>query len=377
MATKLEELLLHKESKWKNYHNGRTLLEALKEVRSNLKPYIDEAEKGAMSAEIKEVYAKIKAEISELENSDEIASSVLKIIGDEPVLYLNNHGEEHISRVIEKAELIVNYFEGKELSAFEAFILLCAIHIHDIGNVLGRVGHEKKLCEIFDDHVKDIIPDTPERRIIKSIAKAHGGKASDGSKNTISELNNSEVLFEENVRPRLLAAILRMADELADDCTRKSAGALDLGIIGDTSILFQDYSRVLHTATIKANDNSECQIELVFELEVKDLEKEYSIGGEKVFLLDEIYNRTIKMERERRYCQKFMNSEVNIGAISVTINIYGEYSTKVDGITYRLEDINYPNDPANGTIKEIIADEIRSGKEELAYVHGKEDKNEY
>lgn len=355
-------------AKWKKYHNNRTLYEALNEIRNNLHPFIQEAERGAMAAEIRLLYKQIENAINTLVDSENKANEIKNIIAGSPVLYLNNHGEEHISQVVERAEQIVINFAGDELSEFETFILLCAIQIHDIGNVLGRIGHERNLFQIFDEHVKDIIPDTPERRIIKSIAMVHGGKTKGGSKNTISQLSQTEDLFGEKIRTRLLAAILRLADELADDSTRKSAGAMELDIVGESSLVFQDYSRVLHTVKVDKNEFSECQINLVFELEKKDLEKKYIVGDEEQFLLDEIYDRTIKMERERRYCQKFMNTEINICAINVSINIYGEYSTKIDAISYRLEDTTYPNEPESGAIKEIIATQIRSGKEELDYV---------
>ena len=368
-----------KVKKWKRYHNDRTLSEALKELKRNLQPIVEEAERGAMAAEIRLQYEEIEKELQDLKQSGNIENfkkQIQEIIDNGNVLYLNNHGEEHIAQVIERAEQIVSKFKNNMLSEFEVFILMCAIQIHDIGNILGRRGHERSLMQLFDEHVKDIIPDTPERRVIKNIAMAHGGRNSNGSKDTISLLSSSEDLLGEKIRTRLLAALLRLADELADDSTRRSHGAMELEIIGELSMIFQDYSRVLHTVKVEHNESGDCQIVLVYELEIKDLEKVYTIAGEERYLLDEIYDRTLKMERERRYCQKFMNSEICIYNINVTINVYGEYSTRIDTISYRLEDISYPNEPSGVSIKEIIDNGIRSGKEELAYVKKKEVKNE-
>lgn len=361
-----------KTKKWNRYHNNRTLLEALKELRKNLQPTIQEAERGAMAADIRLRYEEIEKELQDLKQSGNIEKFQQEIkekITGGQLLYLNNHGEEHIAQVIERAEQIVSKFKGERLSEFEVFILMCAIQIHDIGYVLGKNGHERSLIQLFDEHVKDIIPDTPERRVIKNIAMAHGGRSFNGSRDTISSLSNSENLLGEKIRTRLLAAILRLADELADDSTRKSAGALELEIVGELSLIFQDYSRVLHTVRLDYNENGDCQIILVFELEIKDLEKVYRLGDEEKYLLDEIYDRTLKMERERRYCQKFMNSEICINNINIMINIYGEYSVKIDTISYRLEDLSYPNEPNGVSIKEIIDNNIRTGKEELEYVY--------
>ena len=103
-----------------------------------------------------------------------------ELFAEDPVLFLNDHGPDHIDMVIERANSIVTNFNTEPLSEFEAFILLCAIQIHDIGNILGRAGHERKLNSIFDEKSANIIIDTPERRVIKSVAMAHGGKTENG-----------------------------------------------------------------------------------------------------------------------------------------------------------------------------------------------------
>ena len=69
------------------------------------------------------------------------------------------------------------------------------------------------------------------------------------------------------------------------------------------------------------------------------LKKKYKIGNGQKYLLDEIYDRTLKMEQERRYCMKFMHPYIDIGRIDVTINIYNEDLELLPSISYRLEDI--------------------------------------
>lgn len=363
---------------WKDYHNGRTCYEAYIEVKRNLNDTIKDTERGAMAVEVREILEQFKNKITEVlnaQNKDNTDEKINRILSEDPVIFLNNHGQEHINQVINRAGAMVKKFNGQSLSEFEVFVLLCAIEIHDIGNILGRTGHEKKLNQIFDDHVKDIIPDTAERRLIKSIAMAHGGKAANGSKDTISPLSPEEMIFDSRVRTRLLAAVLRFADELADDSTRKSRAPLELGIIGTNSKIYQDYSRVLHTVYINKDDKDNCEIQLVYELEVKDLKELYQVGHKERYLLDEIYDRTLKMERERRYCSKFMRGSLNIEKISVHINIYGNFSSKVDTIIYSLEDIEYPGEPISGNIKEVAGYKIRDGKEELEYAIRKDGMN--
>ena len=357
----LENYILSKNSgSFKKYHGDRTCHEAYVELKRNLLPIQENVTTGAMADAIRDLtnsYSeKIQAIIAETPDKDAQIVRMHELFAADPVLFLNDHGPDHINMVIDRANSIVANFSTDHLSEFEAFILLCAIQIHDIGNILGRAGHERKLNSIFDEKSTNIIVDTPERRVIKSIAMAHGGKTENG-KDTISLLSARETIFNETVRTRLLAAILRFADELADDNTRANRPALDLNILGTNSDIYHKYSRALHTVAIKPDEeNNDFKVSLVFELEAHALKNRYLVGKHEKYLLDEIYDRTQKMELERRYCMKFMYPYINIGRIEVVINIYGSQSQKLKAISYTLEDVSYPNDAVvvrNGMIGNI------------------------
>ena len=93
------------------------------------------------------------------------------------------------------------------------YVLLVAIHIHDLGNVYGRARHEKRLAEIMTHVGSRLGDDSVELKIIRDIAAAHGGKDSGGrNADTIGALQPKEPFRSEVVRMRLLAAILRFAD---------------------------------------------------------------------------------------------------------------------------------------------------------------------
>lgn len=352
-------------SKWKNLHNNRTLWEAYQEIKNNLKPIQENVTVGAMAEGFKEYCEKCRSDIEQIKKeSQNVSQELYDYFSSEHIIFLNDHGPEHIKKVIDRASDLLQKTK-LELDEFESFILLCAIQIHDIGNVFGRTGHEKKLRPIFDENSQNIILDTPEKRVIQIIAMAHGGKASDGSKNTISKLPEQEAILGTEIRTRFLAAILRFADELADDSSRANRSAMDLGIIGLDSILYHDYSTALHTVKVEKNQiNNDYQIELIYEFETTMLSKKYAVASVEKFLLDEIYDRTLKMERERRYCMKFMKSAIDIERIIVSINIYDSHLNLFKSIRYTLEDINYPDSPHLGCIKDIDSN-IPNGNEML------------
>ena len=358
--------------KAKANHNGRTFWEAYDQIKLNLKPVQENVSEGAMAEGIKECISSYKEQIDKIiESGESVDEKIYELLSSDHIVFLNDHGPAHIEKVIDHAFSILKS-TNQELNELEAFVLLCAIQVHDIGNILGRVGHERKLTNLFDEYSKNIILDTPEKRIIKSIAMAHGGKNQDGGKDTISILPVIEPYFDWKIRIRFLSALLRFSDELADDSSRANRTALDLGIIGIDSEIYHNYSKALHTVKIEYDsENNDHRIILVYELEEAELIRTYKVGNNQKYLLDEIYDRTLKMEQERRYCMKFMHPYVDVGRIDVTINIYNSNLQPLQPIKYRLEDILYPDTPQIGCIKDISKD-IPSG-EELALKQKGED----
>ena len=211
-----------------------------------LEPYHSIVEKGAMAQSYKCFIDQIKKDIS---NSD--IDSLVQTIGKDPAIYLNQHGKSHINKVIQKAGEMISFFNRDPLNASEVFILLCAIQIHDIGNIFGRDGHERSFQTEFRKIVENIIPDTPTQKCILKIASVHGGKIN-GSKDTITEskLRIDGSLFNKPIRETVLAALLRFADELADDYSRGDLTALKLETIPEESVIFHEYSKALHSVKI-------------------------------------------------------------------------------------------------------------------------------
>lgn len=355
-------------SSWKKYHHNRTCNDAYIEIKRNLEQIQETVVLGAMSESIHTAIAEYQKKIEAINlerDASTRTSRIQELFVSDPVIFLNDHGPQHMEKVIERANAIISNFSSDPLSEFEVFLLLAAIQIHDIGNVLGRAGHEKKLGDIFDSSCSSVVPDVPERRVIKNIAMAHGGKSQRG-KDTISLLSPCETIFNAPVRTRLLAAILRFSDELADDSSRANRAAIDLGILGTNSKIYHDYSKALHTVNIvKDEDNKGFKISLVFELLTESLATIYLVGGNEKYLIDEIYDRTLKMEIERRYCMKFMYPYISIGKIDVSINIYAITSEKIRTISYTLEDVSYPELCLAGQLQTSFGLDIPSGKELL------------
>lgn len=178
---------------------------------------------------------------------------------------------------------------------------------------------------------------TVEKRKIADIAEAHGGEV-DGSKDTIGSLRN-------DASTRKLAAILRFADELADDYTRTSAA--DEGFMKEhkcirkRSEIYHLYAQTLRDVQI---DHDSRSVLLSFDVLPSHLQRKYYKDEQQCYLLDEIFERTLKVHREQVYCGRFMVPNIVSSRTDVTINVCTppEAATILGWFRYTLEQSGYP-----------------------------------
>jgi hypothetical protein len=263
--------------------------------------------------------------------------------------YLTDHGPQHIKKVIQRASDLLGDTERIALAPYEIFLLLAAIQIHDAGHIHGgRQDHEQNAQPLLTQ----LPVDSAEQSYILRIARAHGGKLPDGDKDTIEKGLPIKADFDGiDFHPRFLAALLRFADELADDRSRGSRYLLDKGKIPRSSEVYHAYAIALYSVLV---NSSEHEVKLSFEIQDKQVHKLYGKGTgkteegepiiEEVYLLDEIYKRTFKMYQECVYCMRFFPATLQIKTITVEINIVdNERHAEIhDPIGYRLTQRGYP-----------------------------------
>lgn len=271
--------------------------------------------------------------------------------------YLTDHGPMHIRTVIDRASHMIGH-PNDHLSPYEVYILLMAIHLHDVGNIYGRKGHEKKLGEVVKAVESRLGSDSVETRMIRQVAEAHGGKTPDGRvADTIGGLKADHSLGHD-VRLQLLAAILRFADELADDKNRASRLALWLGRLPPEAEIYHQYAKSLDSVKVRRDLRL---VELRFALDGEIACKTFEKDGGGRYLLDEIYSRTMKMHFERLYCSRFMGELVRLDAINVKISVFRDVSdiSPFEEVKYSLRESGYPDVPSS--ISALVPD-LTTGK---------------
>jgi len=232
-------------------------------------------------------------------------------------LYLNDHGINHINTVIKRASELVSSTDCN-LLAREVYYLLCAILLHDVGNVFGRESHERNSDKIISECGNLLSVDTPEQNLIWSIAKVHGGKKHNGENvDTINELETYTKMRSDTINTQFLASILRFADELADDNERAAKWVLKHEIFPDESKIFHEYSSALYSVDVDPNNHS---IELNYSLREDQVNIKYKYTPNNIYLIDYIYKRVLKMHLERIYCMRYMRSLIYVEKILVNIN---------------------------------------------------------
>ena len=233
------------------------------------------------------------------------------------------------------------------IKPYEAFILLCAIQIHDLGNKYGRKKHTTTFRSDFKKYAEEsFITSGALIDCIYNIARVHGEKIED-DKDTIEKVLLLREIPVDNmdVNQQFLAAVLRFSDELADDHNR----AKKFNNMPEFCKIYHSYSSALHTARIVKNKMDDAYfVELGYFLDIDEAVKQYKKideddNIEEVRLIDEIFNRTIKMERERRYCYRYFYSHLRIDEIIVDIVILSSTFEKYL-IQYTLPAKGYPTE---------------------------------
>lgn len=332
--------------------NNKTLVDWLKDAPSECYPQRKEVDYFTH-------YKKLKDYLNDNVHKEVTIGANLK----DPDILLNDHGPEHIETVISRASYLVDC-ESCTLNPYEVYLLLCSIELHDVGNIFGRYQHELNVDEIMLEASGICGRDHIEAIIIKEIAQAHGGKLESGSKDKISLLSEEEEGFEDKYRPQLLASILRFADELADDKNRANSQLLVKGRLPKKSEVFHAYAMCLDSVKI---NHIEKAVNLSFKIPKDFLLRTFGKIEEEVMLVDEIYDRLMKMHYERIYTMRFCKNVLEIESISVRIQFFDKIIKDVfPRISFTLNENGYPKQL--DTIYEIC-DDLNDKGEELNGEH--------
>lgn len=278
---------------------------------------------------------------------------------------LTRHDKSHIYKVIQQISKLLSY-QKASITAYEAFHLLIAVQIHDIKNIEGREQHENNAIEIFNDLKISGIIDYRLLKNIGYIASCHAGSFIRDGKKEKDRIGFQLSTFMYNddfqIRPQFLAALLRLADEFADDNARSMPYLLKIKKVAQSSIIHQKHAESLRNVSIKpdtgiVNFDYYMKVEdalVKFPKYLKNLD-----SWEEKYLLDEIFERTVKSHYETIYCMRFLRPYISVNKIQVTLEIEKlETAIKPLILHYEMIEKGYPNDGFD--IIELCGENLRN-----------------
>jgi hypothetical protein len=184
--------------------------------------------------------------------------------------------------------------------------------------------------------------DNVQKKQIAEVAQAHGGKTPTGDKDTISILKENPRHNTANFRARVLAGVLRFADEICEHRGRGVRILLDRGKLSKQSEVYHVYAESITSAWV---DREAKAIDITYDIPLKDVTRLWGKDESQTYLTDEILLRLEKMDLERRYCGRFMYPVFVADRINVTINILGNQMELLAEFGIRLEESGYPSAP--------------------------------
>lgn len=275
---------------------------------------------------------------------------------NEPML--TDHSEDHIENVLNNAyKLLEKYVLNLEsynkdtqpkYSGLDLYILCMTILFHDVGNFFQRGGHNQHIQTVINDMFKDFFfgEFKREKSHIITAGRAHTGKNSEGTKDTLRGIPEIEHCGGEPVKLRDIASIVRLADELAEGPQRTCQYMLDKEKVSPESEIYHRYATCTHLMIDTLNG----RVSVAYEIELKCNNVSGMTEGDKTDLsklLDLIHERIFKLDQERKYCGYYCDTLKSIGETQVSFNFFNNgqmLDLRFESLV--LTDLTVPGDTA-------------------------------
>ena len=227
------------------------------------------------------------------------------------------HGCRHVGDLVESLDKLGLSIEEKQgatpLNPLESYILLCAAHLHDVGNIKGRKNHPTNSGGLIKEH-RNLFYDTETCQNICDVARVHGGVSEKYGHDTFREIHSDHY---SPPRLWLLAAMLRMADELSENPERVPATLLKWFQASPKSKLAYHYAECFRRFDLQ-NDT------LYIQFRIYPDQHKFSkvVEGKSVDFFDHLEYKIDVIEKEAKYCSQYGRPDFDIRRIRLTMEYY-------------------------------------------------------
>src|SRR5258705_9078088 len=126
----------------------------------------------------------------------------------------NDHGPEHIKRVHANLDELLGGVPLRHLCHYELFLAMMGVLYHDVGILRGRRDHAAASARLLIEEKANYIVDDTDLAFLPEIVLSHSSTVD------ISKCSEDQRVRGVDVRPRVVAALVRLADELDEDVRR-------------------------------------------------------------------------------------------------------------------------------------------------------------
>jgi hypothetical protein len=265
-----------------------------------------------------------------------------QIRGTEP--FLSDHGPRHIQNVLANAHRLLP--SGGPLTGIDLYCLGLAILFHDVGNIRGREhhAHSHRIAEVYDEIQQGANHNNQEKGIVIRIASAHTGTGRDGTRDTLRDFDPDPVCALQGcpVRIQEIAAVLRLADELAEGPQRTVEFMQHISAYPPEAAKHHAYA----SATDIEIDPLNGRISIRYNIHAVCVTQSFRDNLPKLRqLLDFIFMRLQKLDQERKYARYYCSVLDPIKAVRAVFDFWVDgHLLKTDLEPLELDDKVIPGD---------------------------------
>jgi len=227
----------------------------------------------------------------------------------------NNHGVGHINRVLDNLDRLVgkNCLKKDALTAYELFLAMMAILYHDVGILHARAGHADTSAK-FSEGESDVYFDSRDLPIIQAAIVSHS--SSKDIEAECSAFSDIVRIAGYKVRPRRVAALVRLADELDEDFRRGDPKvAKKLGIAKDSKFFWKFNQRILSVTP----DPDTREIYIGVKFEPSDVGSTVQLGNTRRLFFAAFAEKIAKINHERMVVGEFLPETLKYNRLLVSV----------------------------------------------------------
>jgi hypothetical protein len=237
----------------------------------------------------------------------------------------NDHGPEHIKRVLEKLDQLVGPNPiGTSIRPYELYLVMMSILYHDIGILRSRKNHPdeasnelgKKISGTpFYEHDNDNnLFDPFDRDVIRAAVVSHSN--SNDIERECQAFPHEFSIGLHVVRPRFIAALVRLADELDEDYRRAPQSAEQLTQLPKGSSFYWRFCQRI--SGIRAERDQHI-IVIDAKLEMDDVTYIVEVNKNEQLFTSAFANKLAKINEELRYTNQFLTPALTYARILVSL----------------------------------------------------------